>query len=134
MTDEIVPIVRRDGDATDKCFGAVALSPTAAADALRSVEGVMDHASNVLSFHDGAARSLDINRSVSTDPVLFAAVGTASRLESLVIGAALDRAAKLDKHNQAENKPGRLPQSTGTGWRCSRDIVRRGCCANAIEA
>lgn len=108
---EVVPIVRRHGGVIDKflgdgvmaTFGAVTPSPTAAADALRALEDVMDRASSVLSSLDGDAKGLDINGAVTAGPVVFAAVGTTNRLEYTVIGAAVNLAAKLEKHNKAEN-------------------------------
>lgn len=108
---EVVPIVRRHGGVIDKflgdgvmaTFGAVAPSPTAAADALRALDEVMDRASSVLSPLHGDAKGLDINGAVTAGPVVFAAVGTANRLEYTVIGAAVNIAAKLEKHNKAEN-------------------------------
>jgi adenylate cyclase len=53
---------------------------------------------------DGPLASLDphgVNMAVAAGPVVAGAVGDGQRLEFTVIGAAVNLAAKLEKHNKA---------------------------------
>jgi adenylate cyclase len=105
---EVVPIVRRHGGVIDKflgdgvmvTFGAVAPSPTAAADALRALEELIDRAGGA-TMALGGKWGLDVNGAVTAGPVVFAAIGSDDRLEYTTIGAAVNLAAKLEKHNKA---------------------------------
>lgn len=104
----IVPAIRAHGGAIDKfmgdgimaTFGAARPSPTAAADALRSLDAVLE-AAGAWTNGDGAA-PLKVNAGLAWGPVVFGAVGDGERLEFTVIGDAVNLAAKLEKHNKAE--------------------------------
>lgn len=104
----VVPAIRAHGGAIDKflgdgimaTFGAARASPTAAADALRSLEAVLEVAA-AWAKRDGVA-PLKVNAGVAWGPVVFGAVGDGERLEFTVIGDAVNLAAKLEKHNKAE--------------------------------
>ena len=109
---QIIPIIRAQNGVVDKflgdgvmaTFGAVSPSARAAADALRALEGIMDAAD--LWRADLAKRNipvpLDVNGAVAAGPIVFAALGSESRLELTVIGEAANLAAKLEKHNKVE--------------------------------
>ena len=105
----LVPIIMRNGGSIDKfmgdgimaTFGAAAPSERYAADALRAAEQI---ATEVASWkHDaafGAKPVLAVGAAVSTGRVVFGAVGDESRLEYTVIGEAVNRCAKLEKHTK----------------------------------
>ncbi len=108
----VVPIVRGNGGVVDKflgdgvmaTFGAVESSETAAADALRALDAIMDES---LAWRDslgalGIEEALAVNAAVASGPVLFATLGDGERLEYTVIGEAVNLAAKLEKHNKTE--------------------------------
>lgn len=105
---EVVPIVRRHGGVVDKflgdgvmvTFGAVVPSPTAAADALRALEELIDRAGATATALGGNA-DLDVNGAATAGPVVFAAIGSGDRLEYTTIGVAVNLAAKLEKHNKS---------------------------------
>ena len=108
----IVPIIERHGGIIDKflgdgvmaTFGAVEPSATAAADALRALEAVMDEAdtwrSTLVDAQHG--NTLCLNGAAAYGTVVFATLGSSERLEYTVIGEAVNLAAKLEKHNKAE--------------------------------
>lgn len=107
----VVAVVRRCGGSIDKflgdgilaSFGATRPSPGFAADALRAVEGLAVEASRWRA--ERAARGLPapaVNAASAVGPVLFGTVGDAERLEYTVIGDAVNRAAKLEKHCRRE--------------------------------
>jgi adenylate cyclase len=52
---------------------------------------------------------LDVNGAMAAGPVVFAALGNASRLEYTVIGEAVNLAAKLEKHNKVERSRALCP-------------------------
>jgi adenylate cyclase len=92
------------GDGVMATFGAAHSSPTAAADAMRAMEAIVEEARRwrqSLSA-DGEAPPL-VNGAVTAGPVVFAALGDSERLEYTVIGEAVNLATKLEKHNKAES-------------------------------
>ena len=108
----IIPIIQAYNGVVDKflgdgimaTFGAVTPSDTAAADALRALEAIMAATER---RRPDAARGhrpapLDVNGAVVSGPIIFAALGSDSRLELTVIGEAANMAAKLEKHNKVE--------------------------------
>jgi adenylate cyclase len=107
----IIPIVRAHGGVVDKflgdgvmaTFGAVMPSRTAAADALRALDAIMEEAASWRQALPavGVAVPLEVNGAVSAGPVVFATLGGGDRLEYTVIGEAVNLAAKLEKHNKA---------------------------------
>jgi adenylate cyclase len=107
----LVPVIRRHGGSIDKflgdgvlaSFGAAKPSPTAAADALRAVDSLLEVASDWAA--DRRARGLEPLRlgfGVASGTVTFGAVGSAERLEYTVIGDPVNLAAKLEAHTKAE--------------------------------
>jgi len=91
------------GDGILASFGAVTPSPTAAADALRAAEAVMEAATAWAAERRAAGLPpLDIGLAASSGRVVFGAVGDGERLEFTVIGDAVNLAAKLEKHNKVE--------------------------------
>ena len=108
----IVPLIRQHNGVIDKflgdgvmvTFGAVKASSTAAADALRALDAIMDEA---VRWRQDLAReagglALEVNGAASAGPVVFATLGHSDRLEFTVIGDAVNLAAKLEKHNKIE--------------------------------
>lgn len=108
----VVPIVQANGGSIDKflgdgvmaTFGATRASRTAAADALRAAE-VLAAAAEAWCGRRRAAGlpAPAVGLAVAFGPVVFGAVGDDSRLEYTVIGAAVNLAAKLEKHTKAES-------------------------------
>lgn len=109
----IVPIVRAHDGVVDKflgdgvmiTFGGVEASDKAAANALRALDALLAAAASwqqevVLRM---GVKPLHVNAAVASGSVVFATVGDLSRLEYTVIGEAVNLAAKLEKHNKAEN-------------------------------
>lgn len=118
----IVPIVQANKGVVDKflgdgvmvTFGAVAPSRTAAADALRALDSILDEA---LAWQGalaslGLKTPLKVNAAVASGTVVFATLGDATRLEYTVIGEAVNLAAKLEKHNKVERTRAILPVYT----------------------
>ncbi len=115
----IVPIIEANGGIIDKflgdgvmaTFGAVAPSLTAAADALRALEAVMDEVVHWQAEHGGSGTSdgLRVNGAAAAGTVVFATLGSAKRLEYTVIGEAVNLAAKLEKHNKIEGTSALVP-------------------------
>jgi adenylate cyclase len=118
----VVPLVRAHGGVVDKflgdgvmaTFGAARVSPTAAADALRALDRLLEEA--VQWQQDLAERGigahLQVNAAVAAGPVVFAALGSGDRLELTVIGEAANLAAKLEKHNKVEGSLAVVPAAT----------------------
>ena len=107
----ICPLIASNGGSIDKflgdgilaSFGAVAPSPTAAADALRAADAVVAAADRWIAERRAAGLPpLMIGMAVSSGRVVFGAVGDGERLEFTVIGDAVNFAAKLEKHNKDE--------------------------------
>lgn len=107
---ELVPIIQAYGGTIDKfmgdgimaTFGAVAASPTYAADALRAMDEIMLQVDSWRSRPDagGLLAKLTINAAVDAGPLSCGAVGNENRLEYTVIGAPVNFSAKLEKHNK----------------------------------
>lgn len=101
---QIVPIVHRHNGAVDKfmgdgimvTFGVLENDEHYCANALKFMDDVMREQSE----WQGPARSLTINLAATEGPVIFGAVGDGDRLELTVIGASVNRSAKLEKHNK----------------------------------
>ena len=118
----IVPIVQANSGVVDKflgdgvmvTFGAVAPSATAAADALRALDAILDEALAWQRSLEGLGLKspLHVNAAVASGTVVFATLGDATRLEYTVIGEAVNLAAKLEKHNKAEKTRALLPAAT----------------------
>ena len=107
----VCPLIAAHGGSIDKflgdgilaSFGAVAPSPTAAADALRAADAVVAAADHWIAERRAAGLPpLAIGLAVSSGRVVFGAVGDGERLEFTVIGDAVNFAAKLEKHNKDE--------------------------------
>lgn len=107
----ICPLIASNGGSIDKflgdgilaSFGAVAPSPTAAADALRAADAVIAAADRWIAERRAAGLPpLTVGMAVSSGRVVFGAVGDGERLEFTVIGDAVNFAAKLEKHNKDE--------------------------------
>jgi adenylate cyclase len=107
----VCPLIAGNGGSIDKflgdgilaSFGAVAPSPTAAADALRAADAVMAAAERWKAERAAAGLPpLEIGLAVASGRVVFGAVGDGERLEFTVIGDAVNFAAKLEKHNKEE--------------------------------
>jgi len=106
-----VPIIKRHGGSIDKflgdgilaSFGAVTADAGYAASALRAVDAVLVA---VDAWRDTRLRAgqvaPDVGAGLATGSVVFGIIGDASRLEYTVIGDAVNLAAKLEKHNKAE--------------------------------
>lgn len=108
----IVPAVIANNGVVDKflgdgvmiTFGAVEPSGTAAADAMRALETLLeeaDHWQRDLQ-RAGHRMPLHVNAALAVGPIVFAAIGDDNRLEYTVIGEAVNLAAKLEKHNKVE--------------------------------
>jgi adenylate cyclase len=107
----VCPLIVRNGGSIDKflgdgilaSFGAVAPSPTAAADALRAADAVIEAADRWAAERRAVGLSpLSIGLAAASGRVVFGAVGDGERLEFTVIGDAVNFAAKLEKHNKDE--------------------------------
>jgi adenylate cyclase len=107
----VCPLIVSNGGSIDKflgdgilaSFGAVAPSTTAAADALRAADAVIEAADRWANERRAAGLPpLSIGLSAASGRVVFGAVGDAERLEFTVIGDAVNFAAKLEKHNKDE--------------------------------
>ncbi|MDP3158439.1 MAG: adenylate/guanylate cyclase domain-containing protein [Reyranella sp.] len=107
----VCPLITSNGGGIDKflgdgilaSFGAVAASPTAAADALRAADAVIEAADRWIAERQAAGLPpLTLGLAVSSGRVVFGAVGDGERLEFTVIGDAVNFAAKLEKHNKDE--------------------------------
>jgi adenylate cyclase len=106
----VVPRIQAHGGTIDKflgdgimaTFGAATESGTYAADALRAVDDIMDDAATWPGNSTlGRLQSPPIGAAVAAGPVIFGTVGAGRRLEVTVIGATVNLAAKLEKHNKA---------------------------------
>jgi adenylate cyclase len=107
----VCPLIVSNGGSIDKflgdgilaSFGAVAPSPTAAADALRAADAVIGAADHWAAERRAAGLPpLSLGLAVASGRVVFGAVGDAERLEFTVIGDAVNFASKLEKHNKDE--------------------------------
>lgn len=107
----VVPLIQEHGGSIDKflgdgimaTFGATRVGGTPEADALRAVDAVTAAAAEWRRRRDAAGLVAPvIGTAVAAGPVVFGAVGDDTRLEYTVIGAAVNLAAKLEKHTKAE--------------------------------
>jgi len=107
----ICPLIVGNGGSIDKflgdgilaSFGAVAESSTAAADALRAADAVIEAADRWRAERHAAGQpAVAVGLAVSSGTVVFGAVGDGERLEFTVIGDAVNFTAKLEKHNKEE--------------------------------
>ena len=108
----VVPVVRAHGGNIDKfmgdgilaSFGAVRPSLTYAADALRCIEAILAAAAQWADARRARGLPvLGIGIGVAHGPLVFGIIGVDTRLEYTVIGETVNLAAKLEKHNKAEN-------------------------------
>jgi adenylate cyclase len=91
------------GDGILASFGAVTPSATAAADAMRAADAVLEAADRWAEERRAAGLApLAIGLALAAGRVVFGAVGDGERLEFTVIGDAVNFAAKLEKHNKEE--------------------------------
>ena len=107
----LLPAIQGHGGAIDKfmgdgimaTFGAARPSATAAADALRAVDAVMEASAAWNARREAAgAPAHRVNAAVAHGPIIFGAVGDRDRLEYTVIGDPVNQAAKLEKANKGE--------------------------------
>jgi adenylate cyclase len=107
----ICPLIVANGGSIDKflgdgilaSFGAVTPSATAAADAMRAADAVLEAADRwIAERHAAGLRPLAIGMALAAGRVVFGAVGDGERLEFTVIGDAVNFTAKLEKHNKEE--------------------------------
>jgi adenylate cyclase len=125
----VVPLIQQHGGTIDKylgdgimaTFGALKTSDQHGADALRAVDAVtMDTLSWGL---DASLARLDphkVNMAVAAGPVVAGTIGDGQRLEFTVIGAAVNLAAKLEKHNKA------LASRALVAWKTYETAVAQG--------
>ncbi|MBM3648509.1 MAG: adenylate/guanylate cyclase domain-containing protein [Alphaproteobacteria bacterium] len=135
----VCPLIVGNGGSIDKflgdgilaSFGAVAPSATAAADALRAADAVLDAADRWIAERQAAGLPpLSIGLAVASGRVVFGAVGNDERLEFTVIGDAVNFAAKLEKHNKEEKTRALVDAGTYAlaerqGYRAARERERR---------
>ena len=107
----LVPAIQAHGGTIDKfmgdgimaTFGAVRPSGSAAADALRAVDAVMEAAVEWTRRRAAEGRPVHrVNASAAFGPIVFGAVGDGDRLEYTVIGDPVNQAAKLEKANRTQ--------------------------------
>lgn len=105
----VVPLIQRHGGVIDKylgdgimaTFGALKASGSYAADALRSIDAIAEDTASWPT--ERVLVRLDprrVNMAAASGPVIAGAVGDGRRLEYTVIGAPVNLAAKLEKHNK----------------------------------
>jgi adenylate cyclase len=111
----MVPIIQRRGGTIDKfmgdgimaTFGAAVTSPTYAADALKTVDDIMEAADAWgAELRQENKPPLRVGAAVATGRIIFGAVGDESRMEYTVIGDAVNLSAKLEKHTKSEGVRG----------------------------
>lgn len=107
----LVPVLQAHGGSIDKflgdgilaSFGATRPSERYAADALRAADALFAEVAAWRRDREAAGLpSPRVGAAVATGPLLFGAVGDATRLEYTVIGDAVNLAAKLEKHTKVE--------------------------------
>ncbi|NKB55699.1 MAG: adenylate/guanylate cyclase domain-containing protein [Alphaproteobacteria bacterium] len=105
----MVPIIQAHGGNIDKflgdgilaTFGAVLPTDAYAADAMRTVDALLDAADAWNADRAAIGRSpISIGMAVVTGRIIFGAVGDDTRLEYTVIGDPVNLCAKLEKHNR----------------------------------
>jgi adenylate cyclase len=108
----LVPIIQKHGGNIDKfmgdgilaSFGAVSPTTTYAANALAAVDSIME-AVEIWSkdLQQRGRPVVSVGAGLAVGEVVFGIIGNEDRLEYTVIGEAVNLAAKLEKHNKAEN-------------------------------
>ncbi len=107
----MVSVIQAHGGSIDKflgdgilaTFGVSDASETTAADALYSLEALLQEAEDWRAARRARGLTpLEIGFAVAVGPVVFGAVGDDSRLEFTVIGEPVNLAAKLEKQNKVE--------------------------------
>ena len=108
----LVPIIQQHAGTIDKflgdgimaTFGAATASSSFAADALQSVERVMQAAESWAKELQRADKPvLTVGAAVTTGQIVFGAVGDTTRMEYTVIGDVVNLAAKLEKQTKVES-------------------------------
>ncbi len=120
----IVPIIRRHQGTVDKfigdgimiTFGASTEDQAYCANALRCIDDILKSQKN----WQGAIAHLTINMAATAGSVIFGAVGDGNRLEVTVIGASVNRSAKLEKHNKD------LKTNALAGANCYKKAIEQG--------
>ena len=117
----VVPIVQSHNGTIDKflgdgimaTFGATDRSESHAADAMRAMEAILDATEPWLEPDPASGRpATRVCAAVSCGDIIFGAVGSGARLEYTVIGSAVNKAAKLEKHTKAEDVRGLVDRET----------------------
>ncbi len=117
----VVPIVQSNGGTIDKflgdgimaTFGATERSDAHAAAAMRTMEAILDATDAWLEPDSETGRpATRVCAAVSSGDIVFGAVGSGARLEYTVIGSAVNKAAKLEKHTKVEDVRGLVDQSS----------------------
>ena len=132
----LVPVIQAHAGTIDKfmgdgimaTFGAVRTSETAAADALRAVDAVIEAAAEW--NRDCAAQGRPVHRvnaAAAFGSIVFGAVGDGDRLEFTVIGDPVNQAAKLEKANRAQAVDALTDRGTYEA------AVRQGYAAGSVE-
>lgn len=116
----VVPIIRKHNGTIDKfmgdgvlaSFGAVTPSTTYAADVMRAVDDIQA-ASLVWSAErtQQGLTAVSIGAGTAVGDVVFGVIGFEDRLEYTVISETVNLAAKLEKHNKAEQAAALTTQS-----------------------
>ncbi len=107
----MVPVIQRHGGSIDKflgdeimaTFGVALKTETYAADALRAMLAILEEVDAWNSERKAYGKAaMEFGIGLAIGPVVYGAVGDASRLEYTVIGNAVNLSAKLEKHNKTE--------------------------------
>jgi len=138
----IVPIIQRHGGSIDKfmgdgilaTFGAAVTTGTYAADSLRAIDDIVKAAEAWNRERRAAGEPrLRVGAACAAGPIVFGAVGDATRLEYTVIGDAVNLAAKLEKHTKTEKVRALTDAATyatalSQGYQPPEDRERRPAC------
>lgn len=128
----VIEIVRRHGGIIDKFMGdgVMVTFGTAnggvadanhAASALAAAAELMEQAPRWSQEDAAIGEQVEIGIGVATGEVAFGAVGSGDRLEMTVIGAPVNLAAKLEKHNKAVGSNGLCDLQT---WQAAQAAVQ----------
>lgn len=108
----LIPIIRKHGGNIDKfmgdgilaSFGAVSPSDTYAADVMCAVDDIQQATKDWCKIRQSQGLlPIGIGAGVAVGDVVCGVIGHEERLEYTVIGETVNLAAKLEKHNKAEN-------------------------------
>jgi len=119
----MVPVIQANGGSIDKflgdgimaTFGAARPSETYAADALRTLDAIVESADRWNEERRVQGRiEIRIGAAAVAGRLVFGAVGDQSRLEYTVIGSTVNLAAKLEKHNSAMDSRALTTEETYT--------------------